>query len=124
MEWRFVFKVPLNAFAVYADVIFEKNCFPLVPLMDNGTKTRRASTLFQKMIRLKVLSELSGSCSVVLSNKKEEGVFTMKLGPGLTFSWKRAIGLTWLKQKISRKTGIPLTRSGRQRKIGKMLGMK
>jgi hypothetical protein len=76
------------------------------------------------MISLKVLSGLSGSCRVALSNKKEEGAFKMKLGPGLTFSWKRAIGLTWLKQKISRKTGIPLTRSGRQRKIGKMLGMK
>jgi hypothetical protein len=48
----------------------------------------------------------------------------MKIGPGLTFSWKRAIGLTRLKQKISRKTGVPMTRSGRQRKVGKMFGMK
>lgn len=48
----------------------------------------------------------------------------MKLGPGLTFSWKRAIGLTALQRKISRMTGIPLTRSGRQRKLGKFLGMK
>ncbi|HML94178.1 MAG TPA: type VI secretion system-associated protein TagO [Thermodesulfobacteriota bacterium] len=37
------------------------------------------------------------------------------------FSWKRAVGLTKLKGKISRKTGIPLTKSGRQRKIGKMI---
>lgn len=37
------------------------------------------------------------------------------------FSWKRALGVTKMKQKISRKTGIPLTKSGRQRKIGKML---
>lgn len=35
------------------------------------------------------------------------------------FSWKRAFGITKAKQKISRKTGIPLTKSGRQRKIGK-----
>jgi len=48
----------------------------------------------------------------------------MKLGPGLTFSWKRALGITALKRKVSRKTGIPLTRSGRQRKLGKFLGMK
>jgi len=37
------------------------------------------------------------------------------------FSWKRAVGITRAKQKISRATGIPLTKSGRQRKIGKAL---
>lgn len=37
------------------------------------------------------------------------------------FSWKRLTGITGAKQKISRKTGIPLTKSGRQRKIGKMV---
>jgi hypothetical protein len=37
------------------------------------------------------------------------------------FSWKRAVGVTKVKQKIARKTGIPLTKSGRQRKIGKFL---
>jgi hypothetical protein len=48
----------------------------------------------------------------------------MKILPGLTFSWKRALGVTTAKRKISRATGIPLTRSGRQRKLGKWLGMK
>ena len=48
----------------------------------------------------------------------------MKLGPGLTFSWKRALGVTAAKRKISRATGIPLTRSGRRNKLGKFLGMK
>ncbi|MDO9546127.1 MAG: hypothetical protein Q7J07_05190 [Pelolinea sp.] len=37
------------------------------------------------------------------------------------FSWKRYIGITRVKQNISRKTGIPLTKSGRQRKIGKIV---
>lgn len=37
------------------------------------------------------------------------------------FSWKRAVGISRAKQRVSRATGIPLTRSGRQRKIGKML---
>lgn len=37
------------------------------------------------------------------------------------FSWKRALGVTCAKQRISRKTGIPLTKSGRQRKLGGML---
>lgn len=48
----------------------------------------------------------------------------MKLGPGLTFSWKRALGITAVQRKISRATGIPLTRSGRRAKLGKFLGMK
>ena len=38
--------------------------------------------------------------------------------PGLTFSWKRAIGLTQSKQKIARATGIPMTKQGLERKIG------
>lgn len=42
--------------------------------------------------------------------------------PGLSFSWKRASGLSSAKAKISRKTGIPLTRAGRQRKMGKAMG--
>ena len=37
------------------------------------------------------------------------------------FSWKRALGITRIKSNISRSTGIPLTKSGRQRKIGKMV---
>ena len=38
--------------------------------------------------------------------------------PGLTFSWKRAIGITQAKQKIARATGIPMTKQGLERKIG------
>ena len=34
---------------------------------------------------------------------------------------KRALGVTRVKSKISRATGIPLTKSGRQRKVGKMV---
>jgi len=37
------------------------------------------------------------------------------------FSWNRLLGITRAKQRISRKIGIPLTRSGRQRKIGAMI---
>lgn len=42
--------------------------------------------------------------------------------PGLSFSWKRAVGITSAKQKIARATGIPTTRAGRQRKVGRALG--
>lgn len=38
--------------------------------------------------------------------------------PGVSFSWRRAIGLSALEGKISRATGIPLTRSGREKKLG------
>lgn len=44
--------------------------------------------------------------------------------PGLSFSWKRALGITKMKRKISKATGIPTTKAGRQRKLGKRLGMK
>ena len=37
------------------------------------------------------------------------------------FSWKRAVGITRAKQRIARKTGIPFTKSGRERKIGRMV---
>ena len=38
--------------------------------------------------------------------------------PGVTFSWKRALGISQAKQKIARETGIPLTKNGLERKIG------
>lgn len=38
--------------------------------------------------------------------------------PGVSFSLKRAIGVTKIKQSIARKTGIPTTRQGLERKIG------
>ena len=42
--------------------------------------------------------------------------------PGLSFSWKRTSGLSSAKSKLSRQIGVPLTRSGRQRKFGKAAG--
>jgi hypothetical protein len=37
------------------------------------------------------------------------------------FSWKRLTGVSAAKSRISRSIGIPLTKSGRQRKIGRMV---
>jgi hypothetical protein len=45
----------------------------------------------------------------------------MRLGPGLSFSWRRASGLSALKGRVSRRIGIPLTASGRERKLGRLL---
>lgn len=44
--------------------------------------------------------------------------------PGLSFSWKRALGVTKAKRRIAKATGIPTSKAGRQRKLGKMLGIK
>jgi hypothetical protein len=41
---------------------------------------------------------------------------------GFSWSWKRASGLSGIKGRVSRKIGIPLTRSGRQRKMGRAAG--
>ena len=38
--------------------------------------------------------------------------------PGVSFSLKRALGITKMKQKFARETGIPTSRTGLERKIG------
>lgn len=50
-----------------------------------------------------------------MAGKKSGGI---KI-PGVSFSWKRALGITQAKQKFARKTGIPTTKSGLERKVGK-----
>lgn len=47
-----------------------------------------------------------------------------KLIPGLSFSWKRALGVTKAKRKISKATGIPTSRSGRRAKLGRLFRIK
>ena len=42
----------------------------------------------------------------------------MALIPGLSYSLKRAVGVTKLKQKVARTTGIPTTKQGLECKIG------
>ncbi|MBD5235920.1 MAG: hypothetical protein HDS62_02550 [Bacteroidales bacterium] len=38
--------------------------------------------------------------------------------PGLSFSWKRALGVSKLKRDFAKSIGIPTTRNGIERKIG------
>ena len=38
--------------------------------------------------------------------------------PGLSFSLKRAVGISCLKSNIAQKVGIPTTKQGLERKIG------
>lgn len=41
--------------------------------------------------------------------------------PGLSFSLKRAMGITKMKQRIARQTGIPMSKAGVERKIGNVI---
>jgi hypothetical protein len=41
--------------------------------------------------------------------------------PGLSFSWRRAVGLSQLKASLSRRTGIPFTKAARERKVGRLV---
>lgn len=41
--------------------------------------------------------------------------------PGLSFSLKRAVGLTALRTKVSRTIGVPTTKQGLERKVGEAL---
>ena len=47
-----------------------------------------------------------------------------KLIPGLSFSWKRAVGVTAAKRKVAKATGVPTTKSGRRSKLGRLFGVK
>lgn len=40
---------------------------------------------------------------------------------GLSFSWKRLFGISGAKQSFARRTGIPTTKEGIERKIGNMI---
>lgn len=40
--------------------------------------------------------------------------------PRKKFSWKRSTGISKIKRKIARETGIPTTKSGRKKKIKKI----
>lgn len=41
--------------------------------------------------------------------------------PGLSFSWKRALGISQAKQKFARTTGIPTSKAGVERKLGNII---
>ena len=51
-----------------------------------------------------------------MSQKKGTGI------PGLSFSWRRALGVSQAQAKLSRQLGVPLSRSGRQQKFGRLAG--
>jgi hypothetical protein len=48
-------------------------------------------------------------------------MFGFKGKYGFSFSWKRLLGISGIKNSVARKTGIPTTRGGMERKIGRSL---
>ena len=38
--------------------------------------------------------------------------------PGLSFSWKRALGISQAQRNFTKSTGVPTTKSGIERRIG------
>ena len=57
----------------------------------------------------------SSRFDLCIINNKQQQTRIMK---GLTFSLKRAVGISGLKTKVARKTGIPTTKLGAERKVG------
>ena len=81
--------------------------------------------LFEATSEIKIDLSKSLNCyTVSVSWKICERKSVVKLGPGISFSWKRAVGITKVKRSISKSTGIPTTRSGRRNKLGRWMGMK
>jgi hypothetical protein len=58
---------------------------------------------------------ISRKSSTFAGGKININFTTMK---GLSFSLKRAVGISGLKTKVASKTGIPTTKQGLERKIG------
>jgi hypothetical protein len=48
-------------------------------------------------------------------------MFGFKGKYGFSFSWRRLLGISGLKNSVARKTGVPTTRGGIERKIGRTI---
>lgn len=58
-------------------------------------------------------------CVYIGIKSTKNGMHKQKsLIPGFSFSWKRALGITKVRQNISRATGVPMSKAGMERKIG------
>ena len=40
---------------------------------------------------------------------------------GMSFSWKRALGFSGMRYRFARRTGIPTTQAGAERKLGRLI---
>jgi hypothetical protein len=61
------------------------------------------------------MAEASGN------HKKSKMKFGFGKKLGLSFSWKRLLGISGLRSSIAQRTGIPTTKEGIYRKIGRTI---
>ncbi|MCR5039137.1 MAG: hypothetical protein K6A94_07365 [Bacteroidales bacterium] len=82
--------------------------------------TTKTSTTQKKTTAKKSSSTTTKKSSTSSTRKKRKTSGTQIIpGVSINISWKRLLGITKLKQWFTKKTGIPTTEAGLQRKIGK-----
>ncbi|MDO4958795.1 MAG: hypothetical protein Q4E68_06025 [Prevotellaceae bacterium] len=57
--------------------------------------------------------------AVVMAKKRTRKTTSNTGIPGLSFSWREFLGITKMKRKFTKETGIPTTKAGIERKIGR-----
>jgi hypothetical protein len=40
---------------------------------------------------------------------------------GISFSWKRALGITSAKRNLAKRIGVPITKNGMEKKLGSLI---
>lgn len=48
-------------------------------------------------------------------------MFGFKGKYGISFSWKRLLGISGLRSSVAQKTNIPTTKGGMERKLGRLI---
>jgi hypothetical protein len=70
------------------------------------------------------LPRRSGSVSRPMCPVEKDGITSPSREPKMNrggFSWRRLVGISAMKARVSRTIGIPLTKSGRERKLGHLI---
>ena len=128
LRMRLIITVDFLALAGFAD--HSHRCFRalglfLVAETEPGVHQRDVAVPSGKVSRLLFLYRVSDNTLFPYSldtNELNTGTWRCTIVGKGGFSWKRATGISRTKSKVSRALGVPLTRSGRQRKIGAMTG--
>lgn len=90
----------------------ERMIILFVPLTHRNR--RYGNVCYDKTYRYEFFDREQGFEKLILVSDKNN---SMKI-PGVSFSLKRALGITQMKQKFARETGIPTSKAGLERKIG------
>ena len=83
--------------------------------------TTKTSTTQKKTTAKKSSTTTTKKSSASSTTRKKKKTSGTQIIPGVSIniSWKKLLGITKLKQWFTKKTGIPTTEAGLQRKIGK-----